>query len=241
VIPALFLDTSTGIKHSRCASWDGNNTVLVNRYVDGRKDSWRGAIVEDIFRLLDHYHVRSRLYLRKFRHSFHAKFLLVNIVCGILPDVASGVLRGRLYRWAGFAVQDGAFIMGNLRLTSATPDFYNNLYIGSNTTVADSVTINLDSRVSIGMNVAIAPHVLIYTGSHKIGPGSMRIGEFVGLPVTIEDGAWIRLGAIIAPGVTIGRGTVVAAGAVVLKDVPPNVYVEGNPARVTRRLPWGDR
>jgi len=27
----------------------------------------------------------------------------------------------------------------------------------------------------------------------------------------------------------------------VLKDVPPNTYVEGNPAQVVRNLPWGYR
>ena len=51
----------------------------------------------------------------------------------------------------------------------------------------------------------------------------------------------MRVGAIIVPGVTVGRGSIVAAGAVVLKDVPPNAYVEGNPAEVVRQLPWGYR
>ena len=69
----------------------------------------------------------------------------------------------------------------------------------------------------------------------------MRIGPTTAEPVTIEDGAWVRIGAIIAPGVTVGHGSIVAAGAVVLSDVPPNSYVEGNPAKVVRRLPWGSR
>jgi maltose O-acetyltransferase len=69
----------------------------------------------------------------------------------------------------------------------------------------------------------------------------MRIGEPDAYPVSIEDGAWVRLGAILVPGVTVGRGAIVAAGAVVLKDVPPNTYVEGNPAAVIRKLGWGDR
>lgn len=176
-----------------------------------------------------------------FRRSLHFRLALVHTISGVLPDFVSGVVRGRLYRWAGFDVGAGAFIMGNLRLKSASPGFYDKLVIGTGGTIADHVTINLDGKVTIGDNVAIAPHVLIYTGSHKIGPGSMRIGEFMALPVTIEDGAWIRLGAVIVPGVTIGRGSIVAAGAVVLKDVPPNTYVEGNPAAVIRKLPWGYR
>ena len=173
--------------------------------------------------------------------GMHLRFKLANFLCGLLPDVASGAIRSRLYRLAGFDVDKAAFLMANLRLGSAAPGFYRKLKIGSGVTIADNVTINLDAEVTIGKNVAIAPHVLIYTGSHKIGPGSMRIGDFQGLPVTIGDGAWIRLGAIIVPGITIGEGAVVAAGAVVLKDVPPHTYVEGNPAQVIRKLPWAYR
>jgi len=159
----------------------------------------------------------------------------------MLPRHASGVIRGRLYRWAGFKIGEGSFLMGNLDLVSAVPGFYDKLVIGAGSVIADHVTINLDDKVTLGTNVAIAPHVLIYTGSHKIGPGSMRLGTVSCAPVTIEDGAWIRLGAIIVPGVTIGRGSIVATGAVVLKNVPPNTYVEGNPAVVIRPLGWGDR
>jgi len=186
---------------------------------------------------------RERLahYAELLRNSIHLKFAIANALSRLLPDFASGMIRGRLYRWAGFEIAEGAFIMGNLRLKSAAPNFYDKLAIGERTTLADNITINLDAKVTIGRNVALAPHVLIYTGSHQIGPGSMRIGKFSALPVTIEDGAWVRLGAIIVPGVTIGRGSVVAAGAVVLKDVPPNTYVEGNPAQVVRNLPWGYR
>jgi maltose O-acetyltransferase len=184
---------------------------------------------------------RLRHYGSMFRRSFHVRFALANLFSSLLPTFVSGAVRGRMYRWAGFDVAKGAFIMGNMKLTSAFPGFYGKLSIGPGVTIADHVTINLDAQVTIGANVAIAPHVLIYTGSHKLGPGSMRIGEPAAYPVTIEDGAWVRLGAILVPGVTVGRGAIVAAGAVVLKDVPPNTYVEGNPATVIRKLGWADR
>ena len=184
---------------------------------------------------------KTRGYARTLRHSIHLRFSLANLICGVLPDFFSGSVRGRLYRWAGFDVGDGAFIMGNVRVTSATPGLYDKLVVGAGATIADRVTINLDERVVLGRDVGIAPEVLIYTGTHRIGPGSRRLGAVSALPVTIEDGAWIRLGAIIVPGVTVGRGAIVAAGAVVLSDVPPNTYVEGNPAVVVRRLGWGNR
>lgn len=52
----------------------------------------------------------------------------------------------------------------------------------------------------------------------------------------MKDNAWICIGAIVCPGVTIGKNAVVAAGAVVTKDVPDNVMVGGNPARIINRL-----
>ncbi|HCC8137395.1 TPA: maltose O-acetyltransferase, partial [Salmonella enterica subsp. enterica serovar Paratyphi A] len=38
------------------------------------------------------------------------------------------------------------------------------------------------------------------------------------------------------PGVTIGDNVVVASGAVVTKNVPPDVVVGGNPARIIKKL-----
>jgi len=185
--------------------------------------------------------VRLGRYARMLERSLHLRYGLANAVCGLLPDFFSGVMRGRVYRWAGFHVGEGAFIMGNLRLRGATTRFYDNLVIGPACTIADNVTINLDGQVVLGENVALAPGVVIYTGTHRIGPGSRRLGKVDAMPVTVEAGAWIRVGAILVPGVTVGRGAIVAAGAIVLHDVPPNTYVEGNPARVVRKLGWANR
>ena len=45
----------------------------------------------------------------------------------------------------------------------------------------------------------------------------------------------------VLPGVTIGRRVVVAAGSVVTRDVPDDVLVAGNPARVVRELTYPDQ
>jgi acetyltransferase-like isoleucine patch superfamily enzyme len=108
--------------------------------------------------------------------------------------------------------------------------------------MGNHVTINLDAEVIIEKNVTIGPFVKIYTGTHKIGPGSNRCsGEGVlARPVIVESGSWVGLGAILLPGVTIGHGSIISAGAVVTEDVPPNSLVEGNPGTVVQELPWGD-
>ena len=62
-----------------------------------------------------------------------------------------------------------------------------------------------------------------------------------GLPITVKDNVWIGGNVVILPGVTIGKNSIVAAGAVVTKDVPDNVIVGGNPARVIREIGEDDK
>lgn len=61
-------------------------------------------------------------------------------------------------------------------------------------------------------------------------------GKEFGKSVTIGNNVWIGGRAIINPGVTIGDNTVIASGAVVTKDVPENVVVGGNPAKVIKKI-----
>ena len=55
-----------------------------------------------------------------------------------------------------------------------------------------------------------------------------------GLSLDTRIGRQCQIGAnsMIFPGVTVGDNCVVAAASVVMKDVPPNSLVAGNPARI---------
>ena len=52
----------------------------------------------------------------------------------------------------------------------------------------------------------------------------------------IGDNVWLGDHCVILKGVTIGENSVVGANAVVSRDVPANVVVAGNPARVVKQL-----
>jgi len=54
--------------------------------------------------------------------------------------------------------------------------------------------------------------------------------------VSVAEGSQIGAGAVVIPGIKIGRWSLIAAGAVVMKNVPDNVLVLGNPARVIKFL-----
>lgn len=90
--------------------------------------------------------------------------------------------------------------------------------------------------VTIGNNVLLGPAVQLNTPLHPMDAAERRSGLEYARPITVGDDVWIGGGAIICPGVTIGPRSVVGAGSVVVKDVPPDVLVAGNPARVIRPL-----
>lgn len=159
-----------------------------------------------------------------------------------LPGFASGRLRSRCYRLLGMDIQRDAFLMGNLTFRGGQNGHQRRLHIGANARISTDVTVNCDDHITIGDKVTIGPYVKIYTSTHKLGPGSERcLPEVVCKPVTIERGAWVALGVTILPGVRIGHGAVIGAGAVVTHDIPPDSYAEGVPAKVVRKLPFGNR
>src|SRR6202045_2414844 len=53
----------------------------------------------------------------------------------------------------------------------------------------------------------------------------------------IKRGASIGSGATVLSKVIVGENSIVGAGSVVTHDVPPNVIVAGNPAKILRPLP----
>jgi maltose O-acetyltransferase len=117
---------------------------------------------------------------------------------------------------------------------------------GYNIHVDDNFFANFDCvildvcEVRFGDNCMLAPGVHIYTATHPVNPFERIKGPEFGKSVIIGDNAWIGGGAIINPGVTIGDNVVVASGAVVTKDVPSNVVVGGNPARVMKEIDLND-
>lgn len=62
---------------------------------------------------------------------------------------------------------------------------------------------------------------------HFLGYGINRIGR-----VVIGDNVFVGRHTIILPNVKIGSNVIVGAGSIVTKDIPNNVVVAGNPAKV---------
>ncbi len=55
-------------------------------------------------------------------------------------------------------------------------------------------------------------------------------------PVELAQNVWLGDGVFVGKGVTIGKNSIVGARTVVTRDVPPNVVVAGNPAKIVKKL-----
>ena len=106
--------------------------------------------------------------------------------------------------------------------------------------IGDRVFVNCGTvllsvlEIEIGDDVALANEVYVMDSNSHGVEGRPHVEA----PVRIGDGTWVGARAMILPGVTIGKRVVVAAGSVVTRDVPDEVLVAGNPARVVRPLEY---
>ncbi len=113
-------------------------------------------------------------------------------------------------------------------------DYGKNIKIGKNVWIQRGCTFMDRGGITLGDNVFIAPKVNLVTLNHPLDP--VKRSGTVCKPIVIEDGVWIGIDSTVLQGVIIGKNSVVAANSLVNRDVPPNVVVAGNPAKIVKRI-----
>ena len=117
----------------------------------------------------------------------------------------------------------------------------NNVSIGTNSTVevdniiGDNVRIHslcFLEKVKLGKNVFVGPHVAFFDDPHP----SIPRGRNCIRGAVVKESAKIGGGSRILPFVTIGKNSLVGAGSVVIKNVPDNTVVVGNPAKKLKKI-----
>ena len=115
-------------------------------------------------------------------------------------------------------------------------DYGYNIHVGENFYANFDCLILDVCPVIMGKNCSLAPGVHIYTATHPVNAQERTQGAEYGKPVTIGDNVWIGGRAVINPGISVGNNVVIASGSIVTKDVPDNVVVGGNPAKIIQYL-----
>ncbi len=137
-------------------------------------------------------------------------------------------LRVALLRAFGATIGEGVVVRAGVNIT-----FPWRLRTGDHVWFGEEVLVLSLAEVSIESHVCLSQRAFLCTGSHDFrSPGFNLVTK----PITIRRSCWVAAQAFIAPGVEIGEGSMVAAGSVVLKDVPPQALVQGNPAVVVKRF-----
>jgi acetyltransferase-like isoleucine patch superfamily enzyme len=92
----------------------------------------------------------------------------------------------------------------------------------------------LEDDVFVGHNVTFTNDLFPRATN---GNGQLQTeADWACVPTLVKRGASIGSGATLLCGITIGENALIGAGSVVVRDVPPDMVVAGNPARPIRSL-----
>ncbi|MEL6687509.1 MAG: acetyltransferase [Pseudomonadota bacterium] len=102
-----------------------------------------------------------------------------------------------------------------------------NLDIGDEAAVGDHAILYALGPIRIGSQATVSQYAHLCAGGHDYINPAMTLTK---PEIIIGSGAWVCADAYVGGGVTIGEKAIAAARSVVVKDVPDNVVVGGNPA-----------
>lgn len=131
-------------------------------------------------------------------------------------------------------------IAGNVDCDFAMPAIHPSAILSSSVCLGKGTVVMQGAVVQ--QDVSIGCHCIINTSSSV--DHECRLGDYVHISphatlcgnVHVEEGAWVGAGATVLPGISIGRWSIIGAGSVVTRDIPENVVVAGNPARIIRTV-----
>ncbi|HEX8469784.1 MAG TPA: sugar O-acetyltransferase [Brevundimonas sp.] len=115
-------------------------------------------------------------------------------------------------------------------------DYGDNIHVGERAFVNANCVFLDCAEIIIGDDFQCGPGVQLLTPEHPLDAAERKAGLESARPIRIGNDVWLGGGAIVLAGVTIGDRAIIGAGAVVTKDVPADVVVAGNPARIIKTL-----
>ena len=99
------------------------------------------------------------------------------------------------------------------------------------------ITIGDDVGDDVGDDAILGDAMILDTDFHSIYPDRWSVeAKAESKPIRTGRNVWIGGAASVLKGVKIGDNSVVGFGPVVIRDVPRNSVVAGNPACVVKKL-----
>jgi sugar O-acyltransferase (sialic acid O-acetyltransferase NeuD family) len=109
--------------------------------------------------------------------------------------------------------------------------------IGRGVVIFQYVTVT--SNVRIGNHVVILPNTVVSHDDQIADFTCVAGGVKISGGVRVGRGCYLGTGCALIGGIEVGDGALVGMGSVVIRSVPPNVVVAGNPARFLRHVVAG--
>lgn len=154
---------------------------------------------------------------------------------GIVRTILFRPFAGRLFnRWRIFLLRCFGAKIGAHCSVYATIRIWApwNLTMGDYVALGPGAELYTVDRITIGSMVTISQRAYLCTASHDI---SKLLKPLTHRPISVGDYTWVAAEAFVGMGVTIHDGAVVGARAVVTKDVPEWTVVGGNPAKFIKK------
>jgi sugar O-acyltransferase (sialic acid O-acetyltransferase NeuD family) len=147
----------------------------------------------------------------------------------VFVPIGTNVIRERLLNQARYlGYQTPSYIHPSCQVHSSV-SIGKSVYILPSSNIMPFTVIEDNVMVSMGVNIAHHTH---------LGCSSFYSqGANIGASITICTGAFIGIASTIMTGIKrIGNNALIGAGSVIIKDVPDNAVVVGNPGKVIKYL-----
>ena len=113
------------------------------------------------------------------------------------------------------------------------PFFAENISIGKNVRLQTGALFGGIGELILEDWSGLGAGAMVASEDHSFRKGKyLSLQPKLGARTVIKRDAWIGAGAVVTKGVTIGQGAIVGPNSVVTRDVPPNAYVIGSPAKI---------
>jgi acetyltransferase-like isoleucine patch superfamily enzyme len=147
----------------------------------------------------------------------------------LLPGKIGSYLRAGFYRFTLKKCHPSAVIGFGTIFSQADTEIAAGSYIGPQCNIG-LCSIGKDTLLGSGV------HIMSGKGQHNFDNLEIPIREQGGFfeKIIIGDNCWLGNGALVMA--NIGKRCVVAAGAVIIKPVPENTLVAGNPAKIVKNI-----